>query len=108
LPPQGTDTPATVTRPLEAIDLIEEISTEKTTEPRFIAGPELSPSAFHCATLPLDSGTAERVRQDNAAGHPMGPPANLWLSAGAMASKWEPAGCGPGMPDIPVFLARNY
>jgi hypothetical protein len=64
--------PSAVTHHSQDIDSTGEKTTKNEGAQRLqIAGPELSDSAYHCATLPLDQVTAETVRKANRkADHP--------------------------------------
>jgi hypothetical protein len=81
--------------------------------PCIVAGPKVSASVYHCATLPLDPETAkriaaandrDRIRQETAWSKPR-PPAPK-----EMQSDWKP--CSPSVPvaddlSIPDFLKRE-
>jgi hypothetical protein len=75
-----------------------------------IAGPQLSASAFHCASLPLDHETARRANreawasQDRIARSSAG--RDFERRSNAVASEWRPTGDGACVPDIPDFLRR--
>jgi len=78
--------------------------------PAQIAGPPLTASQFHCASLPLDPVTAANARRANQEAHtakPYLPMANFEPSREeAISSDWMPTGDGATMPDIPAFLLR--
>ena len=62
------------------------------------------------ATIPLaavDPKMAARIKRDNEAPHPMGPPLNRPPLTGDATSDWRPTANGAGVSDIPDFLRRR-
>jgi hypothetical protein len=64
--------------------------------------------SFALIATPLAVKLATRIKRDNEAPHPMGPPLNRPpLTGDAALSDWRPAGNSVGVPDIPDFLRRR-
>jgi len=66
--------------------------------------------SFVLMAIPLaavDPKMAARIKRDNEAPHPMGPPLNRPPLTGDATSDWRPTGNGAGVSDIPDFLRRR-